>query len=106
MNSRQFITNGEGLPQWNAPISHAVVVNNTCYVSGQLSVDVSGKYVPGTILEEAKLAFNNFFAALKAASFTNEEVVFVDLAFIDFHQDVDQLERYIKLLRLMEAKSK
>lgn len=87
MNSRQFITNGEGLPQWNAPISHAVVVNNTCYVSGQLSVDVSGKYVPGTILEEAKLAFNNFFAALKAASFTNEEVVFVDLAFIDL-QDV------------------
>ncbi|WP_019507797.1 RidA family protein [Pleurocapsa sp. PCC 7319] len=87
MNSRQFITNGEGLPQWNAPISHAVVVNNTCYVSGQLSVDVSGKYVPGSILEEAKLAFSNFFAVLKAAGFTSEEVVFVDLAFIDL-QDV------------------
>jgi 2-iminobutanoate/2-iminopropanoate deaminase len=87
MNSRQFIAHGEGLPQWNAPISHAVVVNDTCYVSGQLSVDASGKYLPGAILEEAKLAFNNFFAAVKAAGFTREEIVFVDLAFIDL-QDV------------------
>ena len=83
MSSRQFITTGEGLPQWDAPISHAVVVNNTCYVSGQLSVNSAGKYEPGTILEEARLAFSNFFTALKTAGFTPEEVVFVDLAFID-----------------------
>ena len=87
MNSRRFITQGNGLPQWNAPISHAVVANDTCYVSGQLAVDASGKYVSGTVLEEAERAFGNFFRALKAADFTPEEVVFVDLAFIDL-QDV------------------
>jgi 2-iminobutanoate/2-iminopropanoate deaminase len=87
MSSRQFIIKGDDLPQWDAPISHAVVVNNTCYVSGQLAVDASGQYVSGSVLEEAKLAFGNFFAALKAAEFTPEEVVFIDLAFINL-QDI------------------
>ncbi len=87
MSSRRFITKGEDLPQWDAPISHAVVVNNICYVSGQLSVDNSGKYIPGTILEEAECAFGNFFAAITAAGFTLQEIVFIDLAFIDL-QDI------------------
>ena len=87
MSSRRFIIKGEGLPQWDAPINHAVVVNNICYVSGQLSVDNSGKYILGTILEAAECAFGNFFAAITAAGFTLQEVVFVDLAFIDL-QDV------------------
>lgn len=83
MSSRRFITQGEGLPQWSMPISHAVVVNDTCYVSGQVSVDVSGQYVPGSAHEEAKRSFANFFAAVKAAGFSNDEIVFVDIAFVD-----------------------
>lgn len=84
--TRRFITQGEGLPQWSSPISHAVVVNDVCYVSGQLSVDsgqyVSG-YVSGNVREEAERAFTNFLAAVKAAGFSKDEVVFVDIAFID-----------------------
>ncbi|MBD3886375.1 RidA family protein [Phormidium tenue FACHB-886] len=90
MSSRRFITQGEGLPQWSAPISHAVVVNNTCYVSGQVSVDVSGQYLPGSVREEAERSFANFFAAIKAAGFSNDEIVFVDLAFVDL-ADVSEI---------------
>ncbi|WP_437399497.1 RidA family protein [Flagellimonas lutimaris] len=81
MNSKKYITRGEGLPNWSNPISHAVVVNNMCFVSGQLSVNIEGKYVQGTILEEGNLAFANFFSALKNAEFEKQDIVFIDIAF-------------------------
>lgn len=81
MKTKRYILNGEGLPNWSNPISHAVVVNNMCFVSGQLSVNSEGKYKPGTIIEECKLAFSNFFAALKNAGFKGDDVVFIDIAF-------------------------
>jgi 2-iminobutanoate/2-iminopropanoate deaminase len=90
MATRRFITEGEGLPQWAMPISHAVVVNQTCYVSGQVSVDLAGNYVPGSGREEAERAFANFFAAVKAAGFSVEEIVFVDIAFTDL-ADLDPI---------------
>jgi enamine deaminase RidA (YjgF/YER057c/UK114 family) len=87
---RKFVTQGEGLPQWSSPISHAVVVNNICYLSGQLSIDESGNYVPGTAREEAVRAFNNLFAAVRAAGFSIGDVVFIDIAFVDL-ADVGQV---------------
>lgn len=81
MSSKKYITNGDGLPNWSNPISHAVVANNMCFVSGQLSVNMEGVYVPGTTLEEARIAFTNFFAAVKNAGFDKEDIVFVDIAF-------------------------
>jgi len=66
---RQFVTSGEGLPQWASPISHAVVVDNMCYLSGQLSIDGEGNYVAGTPAQEAQRAFDNLFRALAAAGF-------------------------------------
>ncbi|NMH89358.1 RidA family protein [Flavivirga algicola] len=86
MDNKRYITNGEGLPNWSNPISHAVVVNNMCFVSGQLSVNAEGKYVSGTILEEGKLAFSNFFSALKNAGFEKDDVVFIDIAFNDLKE--------------------
>ena len=83
MSERRFITQGDGLPRWTNPISHAVVAGNTCYVSGQLSVGEEGSYIAGPVYEEAERAFANFFAALRAAGFAREEVVFIDLAFAD-----------------------
>lgn len=97
MNKRKYITEGEGLPNWSNPISHAVVVNNMCYVSGQLSVNIDGEYVPGTILEEGKLAFSNFFSALKAAKFDKDDVVFIDIAFDDL-KDLPEINKlYMEL---------
>lgn len=87
---RTFITQGEGLPNWSSPISHAVVVNNICYLSGQLSIDTLGEYVPGTAREEAARAFNNLFAATRAAGFSISDIVFVDIAFVDL-KDVSEV---------------
>lgn len=83
VSKRKFIESGPGLPNWTNPISHAVVVNNMCFVSGQLSVNEEGEYLPGTASEEARLAFKNVFAALSAAGFDKSEIAYVDIAFSD-----------------------
>lgn len=85
MSSKKYITEGEGLPNWSNPISHAVVVNNMCFVSGQLAVNSDGEYVEGTIQHETNLAFSNFFAALTHSGFEKDDVVFVDIAFNDLN---------------------
>jgi 2-iminobutanoate/2-iminopropanoate deaminase len=64
-------------------ISHAVVANNMCFVSGQLSVNEQGDYQPGSLKDESTLAFQNFFSSLKAAGFSKKDLVFVDIAFAD-----------------------
>jgi 2-iminobutanoate/2-iminopropanoate deaminase len=96
---REFITSGEGLPNWTAPISHAVVVDNLCYLSGQLSIDAEGKYVPGTIHEEAARAFENLFAAVRAAGFSVGDLVFVDVALIDLGDVAAINEIYARLFQ-------
>lgn len=80
---RQFIVSGPGLPASPSPISQAVVAGSHCYVSGQLAVDETGVFRPGTARDEAALAFRNVFAALDAAGFTAGDIVYVDLAFLD-----------------------
>ncbi|MFC4222243.1 RidA family protein [Flagellimonas marina] len=89
---KRYIQKGDGLPNWPNPISHAVVVNNMCFVSGQLAIDSDGRYVDGSIEEEGKLAFTNFFSALKAAGFEKEDVVFIDIAFDDL-KDQSEIDR-------------
>ena len=81
MTPKKYIVNGEGLPKWSNPISHAVVVNNMCFISGQLAVNLEGNYIEGTIQEETDLAFQNFFAALTNSGFEKADVVFIDIAF-------------------------
>jgi len=92
-NKKKYISEGEGLPKWLNPVSHAVVVNNMCYISGQLSVNSDGKYVSGTTLKEAQLAFSNFFAALRNSGFEKDDIVFIDIAFDDLNDlpEINQL---------------
>lgn len=91
MSERRFVVEGPGLPRWSNPISHAVVVGKTCYISGQLSVGEDGRYVAGTSRAEAERAFANLFAAAAAAGFAREEIVFVDIAFVDL-ADAPQID--------------
>lgn len=86
MQQRRFITKGTDLPQWTSPISHAVVVNNMCFVSGQLSINEHGEYVEGTLEQETNRAFANVFAAVKAAGFVNDDIVYIDIAFADLSE--------------------
>jgi len=80
---RRFITHAAGVADPVSPISHAVVVGTHCHVSGQLSVNAAGEYVPGTAAEEAHRAFSNVFAVLVAAEFAPADIVYVDIAFTD-----------------------
>lgn len=100
--TRKFIVSGEGLPQWENPISHAVVAGNMCFVSGQLSVNEKGQYVKGSIQEEAQLAFNNVFSALANAGFDKNDITYVDIAF----SDLDQLPEVNKLYMSLFAEGK
>jgi 2-iminobutanoate/2-iminopropanoate deaminase len=97
MSIKKYITEGSGLPNWSNPISHAVVVNNMCFVSGQLSVNTEGKYIPGTAREEGELAFSYFFAALKHAGFSKSDVVFIDIAFDDLKDLAEMNTLYMEL---------
>ena len=81
--SHRYIASGRNLPAAPSPISQAVVAGDHCYVSGQLAVDATGTFTPGTTRQEAELAFRNLFAALEAAGFRREELVYVDVAFLD-----------------------
>jgi len=85
-NPKRYITEGENVPPSRAQISHAVVAGNTCYVGGQLSVDQSGRFLPGDIREQALQSFNNFFSVLTAAGFSRDDIVFLDLGFSDLSE--------------------
>ena len=89
---RKYVTEGDGLPQSASPISHAVVVDNICSLSGQLSVSAAGEYLPGTAYEEAVRAFDNLFCAMRAAGFAIEDMTFIDIAFTDL-SDLPQVNR-------------
>ena len=79
---RRFIVDVPGVPRSASPISNAVVVGNTCHISGQLAVYEDG-YRAGTAREEAERAFELVFAIVAEAGFTREEIVYVDIAFAD-----------------------
>jgi 2-iminobutanoate/2-iminopropanoate deaminase len=93
MTSKKYIVEGKGSPNWSNPISHGVVANNMCFVSGQMSVNIAGQYVCTTALKEAELAFENFFAVLHNAGFKKEDIVFIDIAFEDLENlpEINQL---------------
>jgi 2-iminobutanoate/2-iminopropanoate deaminase len=81
--SKRYIVEVEGVPPSPSPISNAVVVGNQCWISGQLSVGQDGRYVPGTAREEAVRAFTYIFRIAEAAGFSRDDIVYVDIAFID-----------------------
>ena len=93
MTPKIYITTGENIPTPTAPISNAVVAGNYCHVSGQLAVDKNGVFVGGTTLEQAQMSFNNVFAILKEAGFSKEDIVFIDLAFIDL-KDISVINQF------------
>ncbi len=97
MSNRKFITVGDNIPKSSAPISQAVVVGNYCHISGQIPVDLNGKFVSGTIEEQTELAFNNLKAVLIESGFSMNEIVFIDIAFTDL-KDLEFVNPYFDSL--------
>lgn len=83
--SRKFIVEVPGVPTSPSPISNAVVVGNTCHISGQLAVYEDG-YRPGSAREEAERAFELVFKIAEFSGFERSEIVYVDLAFTDLDE--------------------
>jgi 2-iminobutanoate/2-iminopropanoate deaminase len=90
---RQFI-NGEGsAAQTRPPISDAVLVGNTLYISGQLSVDPKTGQVPADPQAEAKLVMDRVKKTVESAGLTMDDVVSMqvfctDLALFDTFNSV------------------
>ncbi|WP_299691771.1 RidA family protein [uncultured Tateyamaria sp.] len=84
---KTYITDVEGVPPSPSPISNAVVVDNTCHISGQLAVYEDG-YRAGTAEAEAHRAFDLVCAVAQAAGFAPDDIVYVDIAFIDIDRDL------------------
>jgi 2-iminobutanoate/2-iminopropanoate deaminase len=97
MSSRRYITEVPNVPVSLSPISNAVVVGNQCWISGQLSLDNDGGYLPGTAYEEAERAFGFVIAIAVEAGFSKAEIVYVDIAFKDLG-DLDAVNTYFALL--------
>src|SRR5687768_10834489 len=77
----RYIVSGPNLAAAPSPISQAVVAGDHLYLSGQLAVDSTGTFRAGSARAESDLAFNNLFAAIEAAGFRREHVVFLEVAF-------------------------
>lgn len=85
--SRIFITDVAGVPASPSPISNAVVVGDTCHISGQLAVYDEG-YRAGSARDEAGRAFDLVMKVADAAGFHADEIVYVDIAFADLERDL------------------
>lgn len=85
MMTKRTIIDVPGVPRSPSPISNAVVVGNTCHISGQLSVYDDG-YRASTAREEAERAFELVFLIAREAGFARDQIVYVDIAFSDLDE--------------------
>ncbi|MEP3248426.1 MAG: RidA family protein [Sneathiella sp.] len=90
--TKQYIDDAQDVPKPTSPIPHAVVVDNTCHISGQLSVYDDG-YRSGTAYEEAKRAFELIFRIALKAGFEKDDLIYIDLAFSDLANDLPEVNR-------------
>ncbi len=88
--AKTYITDVPGVPASPSPISNAVVVGNTCHISGQLAVYDEG-YRPGSASEEAERAFDLVSRVAHAAGFADDDIVYVEIAFIDIDRDIQEV---------------
>jgi len=72
--SIQYIK-GDNIPSSSLPFSPAVEAGNFVFVSGQASVDVSGKIITDTFENECRRSFDNVKKILSAAGLDFKNVV-------------------------------
>jgi 2-iminobutanoate/2-iminopropanoate deaminase len=72
--SIQAIT-GKDIPKSHLPFSPAIKANGFLFVSGQASVDDTGKIVSDTFENEMRRSFDNLHRILKAAGLDFKDVV-------------------------------
>ena len=74
------IINSDRAPKAVGPYSHATIINNTLYVSGQLPLDPETmKFVSEDVAEQAKQSIENAKAIIEEAGATLEQVARVGI---------------------------
>lgn len=77
MKSEIRAVNPANLPKLSSVISHGVVVERAglVYTSGQLAWNENGDLVPGSLVEQFKLAYENVDVVLKEAGTSRANVI-------------------------------
>ena len=73
---------GVGLPA-GFPFSLAGEASGLCFLSGMVALDPDGKFAPGTVEEEAELAWRNVAAVAEASGCSIDEIVYVQCVLSD-----------------------
>lgn len=82
--TNHHISQGPGIPRTGGGYSPAVVVGDTCFVSGQLPLDpATGEVVDGTLSDELRQTLTNLEATLAAAGFAIDELVSTTVVLTD-----------------------
>lgn len=79
-------------PRSHLPFSPAVKAGPFVYVSGQASVDDTGKIVPGTFEEEFRRSISNIERVLAQAGLTLKDVVKV-MSYVDSAENLAEYNR-------------
>ncbi|AOF50032.1 RidA family protein [Tetragenococcus halophilus] len=67
--------NTKQAPTAVGPYSHAVLVGNQAFISGQLGLDPVSKKLQASVTDQAKQAFNNLGAILQEVDLTFSDIV-------------------------------
>lgn len=67
--------NTKQAPAAVGPYSHAVLVGNQAFISGQLGLDPVSKKLQASVTDQAKQAFNNLGAILQDVDLTFSDIV-------------------------------
>ncbi len=88
------ISSGPGLPA-GFPFSLGSEANGTLFISGMPALDAEGKFVPGTLAEEADRAWANVVAIAEAGGCSAGDILYVQvmLADIGHYGDVNDWRR-------------
>ncbi|MFF4253940.1 RidA family protein [Streptomyces sp. NPDC001663] len=83
MPPHTLVTHGPGIPPAAGPYSPAVVVGDTCYLSGQIALDPAGALVGEDAAAQTVQVMSNIGAVLDAAGFRFEDLVLVTILLAD-----------------------
>lgn len=69
------VITGDGVPKSHLPFSPAIKAGDYVFISGQASVDDSGKIIEGSFEEECRRSFDNLGKILSGAGLSFKDVV-------------------------------
>lgn len=92
--------NTPGAPEAVTAYSHAVKVDKTIYLSGQIALNSENKLTEGTITENAEQIFHNIITVLKTSNSSLEKVAKVTVYLADINDYAEFNKVYAKYFNI------